>query len=151
MELQSTSLPTRKQPARNKRDRGCQTIDFKTMVEMEIENELEEERKYFEIQAKELKKKVWCVVCQSRGTSKAITIIGYNNLRSFFGLLFFLFDSFYSSTLLKLKYIKLFSIAVDKQITAPLSVKDRIFKDTSQFVKRSRSVRAKLQKNESKL
>lgn len=86
MELQSTSLPTRKQPARNKRDRGCQTIDFKTMVEMEIENELEEERKYFEIQAKELKKKVWCVVCQSRGTSKAITIIGYNNLRSFFGL-----------------------------------------------------------------
>ena len=81
MELQSTSLPTRKQPARNKRDRGCQTIDFKTMVEMEIENELEEERKYFEIQAKELKKKVWCVVCQSRGTSKS-----YNNLRSFFGL-----------------------------------------------------------------
>jgi len=69
MKSQTTTVQIRKQPARDRRDRGCQTIDFQTLVEMETEKVREEERKYFEMQIKEVKKKIRCRVCHSMGMS----------------------------------------------------------------------------------
>ena len=69
---QSTPFSTRKQPARNRRDRGCQTIDFQKLVKMETEKVFEEERKKIQRQIKEAKKKIWCALCQSKGMSKIV-------------------------------------------------------------------------------
>ena len=76
----------RKQPARNRRDRGCQTVLEIEPKEKPIENKffhamkqareeakiefnkiLEEERKQHQIEVKKLKKKQWCAMCLKEG------------------------------------------------------------------------------------
>ena len=71
MKSQTTTVPIRRQPARDRRDRGCQTIDFQTLVDIETDKVLQEERKDFEMQTRKVKKKIWCRVCQSMGMSKS--------------------------------------------------------------------------------
>ena len=69
MKSQTTTVPIRRQPARDRHDRGCQTIDFQTLVGIETEKVREEERKYYEMQIKEVNKKIRCRVCHSMGRS----------------------------------------------------------------------------------
>ena len=73
----------RKQPARNRRDRGCQTdselkpkenpIEKNNMkqareeAKIEFNKILEEERKQHLTEVKKLKKKQWCVLCLKEG------------------------------------------------------------------------------------
>ena len=73
----------RKQPARNRRDRGCQTdlelepkeksIEKNVMkqareeAKIEFRKILEEERNQHETEVKKLKKKQWCAMCLKEG------------------------------------------------------------------------------------
>ena len=73
----------RKQPARNRRDRGCQTdlelepkeklIERNAMkqareeAKIEFKKIIEEEKKQHQIEVKKLKKKQWCAMCLKEG------------------------------------------------------------------------------------
>ena len=73
----------RKQPARNRRDRGCQTdlelepkeklIERNAMkqareeAKIELKKIIEEEKKQHQIEVKKLKKKQWCAMCLKEG------------------------------------------------------------------------------------
>ena len=73
----------RKQPARNRRDRGCQTdlelepkkklIERNAMkqareeAKIEFNKILEEEQKQHRIEVKKLKQKQWCAMCLKEG------------------------------------------------------------------------------------
>lgn len=81
--LRTSQIPSRKQPARNRRDRSCQTdLDFEAMeksiekdamkrareeAKIETDKILEEERKKHLIEVKKLKKKQWCAMCLKEG------------------------------------------------------------------------------------
>lgn len=95
LESCQTSVPIRKQPPRNRRDQGCQTIlnleksnkgcqtslvgvkqteedsivkQARESAKLEFNKILEEERKEHQIEVKKLKKKQWCYLCLKEGT-----------------------------------------------------------------------------------
>ena len=81
--LRTPQIPSRKQPARNRRDHGCQTdLDLEVMeksiekaamertreeAKIEFDKILDEERKQHLIEVKKLKKKQWCTLCLKEG------------------------------------------------------------------------------------
>ena len=78
----------RKQPTRNRRDRGCQTdlelkpkeklIERNAMkkareeAKIEFNKILEEERKQHQTEVEKLKKKQWCAMCLKDGMSHTV-------------------------------------------------------------------------------
>ena len=83
MVLRTSQIPSRKQPARNRRDQGCQIdLDFEAMeksigkdamkrareeAKIEFDKFLEKERKQHLKEVKKLKKKQWCAKCLKEG------------------------------------------------------------------------------------